>query len=128
MHDGDLVGKNYVANWEKAVREAAEAVRNADLDATAHLSYADKPVRDYLLESADDILVHTWDLAQAIGVSVAFDQTVAGTLYDYMLPLVKEAAGSGLFGEPRAVAADANMQTKLLALLGRSENWAEQRV
>jgi uncharacterized protein (TIGR03086 family) len=126
-HEGDLLGDDYVANWLKAVKDAGEVVRQADLDATAHLSYTDKIVRDYLLDSADDILIHTWDLGQAIGVPVIFDERVASLLYDHMSKQHHDLNGSGLFGSEVTVPKTAGLQTRLLGLLGRSEDWAEAR-
>jgi uncharacterized protein (TIGR03086 family) len=114
-----------VGRWEKAVKDAAATVKKADLEATAHLSYTDKIVKDYLLDSADDILVHTWDLGQAIGVSVVFDETAAQILFDHMKKKHADLNGSGLFGKSLEVPMNASVQAKLLALLGRSESWAE---
>lgn len=122
-HDGDLLGPDPAASWRAAAAAARAAVEAADLQATAHLSYADKPVGTYLLESADDVLVHTWDLGRAIDVDVTFDEAAAQTLYDHMASRADELAGSGLFGQRINVPEEASAQTKLLALLGRSQDW-----
>lgn len=122
-YEGELLNGDAAEVWadyEAVVRAAVEA---CDEQATAHLSYTDKTVGDYLLEAGNDQLVHAWDLGQAIGVPVKFDRNIAQKLYEEALARQDEFAGSGLFAAPVNVPADAATQTKLLALLGRSENW-----
>ena len=73
-----------------------------------------------------DVLVHTWDLAQAAGVDVELDaeavaQQAAGI--DAMPPGVDEAMrASGHFGPRVDVPADADARTRVLAFYGRSLN------
>jgi hypothetical protein len=64
-------------------------------------------------------------LGQAVGVTVIFDEAVARMLYDHMSSRRKELRESGLFGPEVQVPQTANTQTKLLALLGRREDWVE---
>lgn len=70
-----------------------------------------------------DVLVHTWDLAQAAGVSAELDpaevaRQVAGI--DAMPPGVDEAMrSSGHFGPRVDVPADADAAARLLAFYGR---------
>jgi len=127
IYDGDLIGSSDIGltvQWENAATKAEEAVAHADLEATAHLSYGDVTVSEYLLEAGSDQLIHTWDLGQAIGVPVIFDEDIAQTVYDRVKNKSEAMRLSGLFGPPRDVPADADIQTKLLALYGRSaDTW-----
>lgn len=122
-HDGDLLGGNPIAVWRKAAVAASEAVRRCDPRATAHLSYGDVPVSHYLQEAATDQLVHAWDLGKAIGVDVAFDESLAAEIYERMNLQRDTLSNGGLYAAPVDVADDAHIQTRLLALLGRSEDW-----
>jgi uncharacterized protein (TIGR03086 family) len=127
IYDGDLIGSSdtgLVVQWENAATKAEEAVAHADLEATAHLSYGDVTVAEYLHEAGADQLIHAWDLGQAIGVSVAFDEEIAQAIYDRIKNEADIMHQSGLFAPPKEVPADADLQTKLLALYGRSaDTW-----
>ena len=125
-YEGNLLDDSSLQAWRHYSALTMDAVERSDVQATAHLSYADKPVGDYLVEAGNDELVHAWDLGQAIGVPVVFDERVAKKLYEQALNRQAELMRSGLFGTPVPVSDDANTQTKLLALLGRSEAWAEK--
>jgi len=126
-YDGDLLGDDAIKNWRHYDALTQAAVEMCDEQATAHLSYGDKTVEKYLWEAANDQLVHAWDLGQAIGVSVVFDATAAKELYARAAADEGGLIGSGLFGPPISVPDSANVQTKLLGLLGRSEDWVEAR-
>lgn len=131
IYDGDLIGSSDIGlavQWDNAATKAEEAVAHADLEATVHVSYGDVTVAEYLRESAADQLIHAWDLGQAIGVSVTFDEDIALTLYDRVKNDAEIMHQSGLFAPPKDVPADANTQTKLLALYGRSvDTWREEQ-
>ena len=124
-YEGDLLGDDPIHNWRQYARLTQASVEACDEDGTAHLSYGTASVREYLWEAGNDQLVHAWDLGQAIGVSVVFDEAAAQVLYDRAVRLQEELASSELFGPPVSVPATANVQTKLLAAFGRSEDWVE---
>lgn len=123
-YEGGLLANDPVQSWRHYAVLARVAVEDCDVNATAHLSYGDKPVGDYLYEAANDQLVHAWDLGQALGVPVVFDEAVAQFLYEQALSRSDELTASGLFAAPVTVSESANTQTKLLGVLGRSEPWA----
>lgn len=122
-YEGDLLGEDPLASWQKYKVRAREAVIHAKEADTAHLSYTDTTVADYLWEAGNDQLIHAWDLGEGIGVAVVFDEQVATELYDRALPRKDEFENSGLFAAAKSVPDMADTQTKLLALLGRSKNW-----
>jgi len=122
-YDGGLLGGNPVETWQDYEAITRAAVEACDENSVAHLSYADKTVGEYLVEAANDQLVHAWDLGQAIGVPVRFDEAVAQKLYDEARIRKDELAESGLFARPVEVPETAAPQIKLLALLGRPESW-----
>jgi uncharacterized protein (TIGR03086 family) len=122
-YEGVLFNSDLVGVWEHYEPITRAAVEACDENGQAHLSYADKTVREYLLEAGNDQLVHAWDLSEAVSVPVAFDEIATGWLYDHALARKEEFTGSGLFAPPVAVPDTADTLTKLLALLGRSKSW-----
>ncbi|MEQ1787300.1 MAG: TIGR03086 family metal-binding protein, partial [Acidimicrobiales bacterium] len=108
-----------LATLRTAVDPSTAAFAAADLDAVVHLSFADLPCREYLLQMLTDAEVHGWDLATALGQ----DRTLDPEVVDVLLPSVIEQQelirGSGMFGAEVPVPADADPAVRLLALLGR---------
>ena len=113
--------------WQNAADRADAAVLDVDPEEVAHLSYGDVSVENYLEQAASDQLIHAWDLAEAIGMSVVFDVDVISVVTAYANRNQSNMAGSGMFGAPLSVDATATAQTKLLALFGRSTRWAESQ-
>jgi len=129
-YDGNLFADatELATRWETGAAKTEEMLAAVDLNATAHLSYADVPMEKYLREAGTDQLIHAWDLGQAVGVTVTFDPDIAHSIYDDMKDRGDEMQASGLFAPPKDVPADADIQTKLLALYGRSaDTWREEQ-
>lgn len=66
-----------------------------------------------------DVLMHTWDLARAVGLDERLDPTEVDIAYRGMLPLDEMLRASGQFGPRIEVPDDADTQTKLIAFVGR---------
>jgi len=71
-----------------------------------------------------DLLIHTWDLAKATGQDDTLDSKLVGVCYSGVLPLGESlsAAPPGeepAFAKPVPVPANASLQDKLIAFLGR---------
>jgi uncharacterized protein (TIGR03086 family) len=70
-----------------------------------------------------DVLVHTWDLARAVGADDWLDPQCCEHFYA-MLPTDTAALSvSGMFDAPVAVGDQTDVQSKLLARLGRDPSW-----
>ncbi len=70
--------------------------------------------------TAMDQLIHTWDLAVAIGEDPAVDPEVAEAIVAMFLPGMPEVGRqAGIVGPAVAVAADAPAQDRLLGAMGR---------
>jgi uncharacterized protein (TIGR03086 family) len=70
-----------------------------------------------------DVLVHTWDLARAVGADDRLDAQWCELFYA-ALPSDPEALSmSGMFHAPVAVSEQTDVQSKLLARLGRNPSW-----
>jgi uncharacterized protein (TIGR03086 family) len=70
-----------------------------------------------------DVLVHTWDLARAIGDRVDLDPGLCELGYERARANLDRMVASGMFAEPVAISKDAGVEDRLLALLGRDPAW-----
>ena len=118
--DGDLLGDDPEGAWRRVCQDAQDAAgRDGALEGTVHVSAGDIPARSYLSEVIADVTVHTWDLARATGTDEALDQDLVELARATLEPQVEQRRQAGFFGPPLEVPADAEPQTRLLALLGR---------
>lgn len=118
--DGDQLGADPVAVWDQAAAAARATLTGPRaIDRTVHLSDGDRPASAYCEEMTADLLVHAWDLARAIGGDEALDPELVDLVYQRTLPYAERLAESSLFAPPVPVGADADAQTRLLALFGR---------
>jgi uncharacterized protein (TIGR03086 family) len=106
--------------WDRAAAAASAAV-SADgaMAATVHLSYGDVPGSAYAAELFTDLVVHAWDLARGVGADDAMNTAWAQTIYDELAPKEAELKASGLWGDTIVPPPGADIQTKLLAVMGR---------
>lgn len=66
-----------------------------------------------------DVFMHTWDLARATGQDERLDPDKCAQLLEGMLPLDDVLRQSGQYGPRVEVADDVDVQTRLLAFIGR---------
>jgi uncharacterized protein (TIGR03086 family) len=66
-----------------------------------------------------DLLIHSWDLARAIGADETLPADVVETVHLGLQRIPDEQMRSGAFGPEIEVSADASAQDKLLAYTGR---------
>lgn len=118
--DGDQLGDDPVAAWENAATAAREAFAAPNaLRRSVELSYGRRPAGGYCQEMTLDLAVHAWDLARGIGAAERLDEELVRELLGFVEPQVNQLAGTSLFAPPVEVGEDADVQTRLLALLGR---------
>jgi uncharacterized protein (TIGR03086 family) len=70
-----------------------------------------------------DVLVHTWDLARAVGADDRLDPRWCELFYAELPGDPEELAASGMFKSPVAVDDEVDVQSRLLARLGRDPSW-----
>jgi uncharacterized protein (TIGR03086 family) len=70
-----------------------------------------------------DVLVHTWDLARAVGADDRLDPRWCEHFYAALPSDPGELSVSGMFDAPVAVSDKTDVQSKLLARLGRNPRW-----
>ncbi len=117
VHGG--VGANLAQEWSEAATSAADAVVEPGvLDREVTLSRGQTPAREYLAEMIFDLTVHSWDLGKAIGYPADLPQELVRFGYD-MFSRYGDMSATGMFGKPVAVADDAPILDKLVALTGR---------
>ncbi|MGW0876027.1 TIGR03086 family metal-binding protein [Streptomyces sp. NPDC002740] len=67
-----------------------------------------------------DVFMHTWDLARASGQEETLDPVRCARMLDGMLPLDDVLRKSGQYGPRVEVPENADVQTRLLAFIGRT--------
>lgn len=118
--DGDLLGADPKKAWSDARAEAVGAVSADDaMEKIVHLSFGDIPGSDYTMQLLCDHVIHAWDLARAIGADEKLDPELVKMCHDVMAPQEQTLRRSGSFGDRVSVPQDADLQTRLLALVGR---------
>jgi uncharacterized protein (TIGR03086 family) len=70
-----------------------------------------------------DVLVHTWDLARAVGADDRLDPSWCEYFYSALPADTAALSVSGMFEGPVAVGDQTDVQSKLLARLGRDPSW-----
>ena len=66
-----------------------------------------------------DVFMHRWDLGRATGQDVTLDPAVCAELLAGMEQMEEPMRASGQFGQRVPVADDADVQTRLVAFIGR---------
>jgi uncharacterized protein (TIGR03086 family) len=70
-----------------------------------------------------DVLVHTWDLARAVGADDRLDSQWCEEFHAALPSNPSTLSVSGMFDAPVALGDQADVQSKLLARLGRNPDW-----
>jgi uncharacterized protein (TIGR03086 family) len=71
-----------------------------------------------------DVFMHTWDLARATGQDDRLDQDFCAALLGGMEPMDEVLRSSGQYGPRVEVPADADVQTRMIAFIGRDPFWS----
>jgi uncharacterized protein (TIGR03086 family) len=120
--DGDLLGDEPAAAWDRAAVAAADAMSAPDaMTSTVHVSFGEITGEEYCEQLFTDFVIHGWDLARGIGADDTLDAEFAARLYEEMAPREADLRGYGMYGDHVDAAPDADTQTKLLAIFGRQQ-------
>jgi len=118
---GDLLGRHPVDAWRKAVADVESQLRQPGvLEEVVELSSGPASVARYCNEVAADTLVHTWDLARAIGADERLPEDLVESATAVAESWVSPQGVPGLFAAPVPIEGEVDRQTALLAMLGRS--------
>ncbi|MFV5995708.1 TIGR03086 family metal-binding protein [Streptomyces sp. NPDC056231] len=119
-YDGDVLGDDPVAAWDRAAAGAREAFAAPGVfRRTVNLSYGDTAADAYCAQMVSDAVVHSWDLARAIGADERLPEDLVAFTRREVGPYAKGLSQTGLFAPAVTTGKDADPQTRLLALLGR---------
>jgi uncharacterized protein (TIGR03086 family) len=115
-----LAGEDPRARWRRVRADMMAELGPGALARTVDLPWEDDmTLREFVDRYPLEILVHTWDLAEATGQSVTLGPDLVRAAIEtaeQYAPLGREA---GLIGPERDVPDGADDQTRLLALFGR---------
>ncbi len=117
--DGDLLGGDPVASFEAIVDLACAAAAGADLDAVAHLSFGDYPVREYFWQINQFRALRAYDIAGEIGVDADLPADLVQGLWDELTPHAEEWRSIGVLPAAVPVPEGAPLLHRLLGLTGR---------
>lgn len=123
LPDGPNVQMDPVGAWN-AQTAAVQAL--LDDPVTAEAEYDFGPLGTQRLGDAismvyiGDVFLHRWDLARATGQDETLDPERCARMLAGMEPMDEVMRRSGHYGPRVAVAADADVQTRLLAFIGRT--------
>lgn len=118
--DGDLLGADPVKAAAEAAEDAQAAVSGTGaLERTVHLSFGDTPAEEYVRQLFADHLVHSWDLAVAIGADRRLDPDAVQACLDWFEDREDLYRGAGIIGSRVEVSPTAPAQDRLLAAFGR---------
>ena len=121
--DGDLLGGEPQAVARRSAHEAVAAVEQTFAEGgVVHLSYGDETQGEYLRQLAADHLVHSWDLAAAVGGETALDPELVNEVADWFGDREELYRGAGAIG-PRVDHHAMDPQATLLAASGRDPLW-----
>ncbi|MEE8517641.1 MAG: TIGR03086 family metal-binding protein [Dehalococcoidia bacterium] len=120
--DGDLLGDDALAAYDASVASAKAAISAPGaMETVCHISRGDVSGAEYATSMFTDVLIHGWDVAKAIGVDATLDPELVEVCYSLVEPRKERLRQSPAFGAGNNVEApeEADLQTKLLAVLGR---------
>lgn len=120
----DPLTEDLAAEWRKYSAAALAAWESADPDAPVNLSYDTVVTQHYLSEQASDVIVHSWDLARAIGADEQLESALVEAAWSVFEPQQDTLEASGLFASAIPMQPDAPLQSRLLALTGRDDRVA----
>jgi uncharacterized protein (TIGR03086 family) len=121
---GEVTREDRPAAFAAGAEQVLAAWRAADLSATLKLPMGEVPASFVVNQQISEMAVHGWDLAQASGQPVAWDEEVAETALSWaqatLKPEFRGAEGSGKsFGPEVPARPDASAQDRLAAWFGR---------
>lgn len=117
--EGDLLGADPKQNAKEAEIDSLDAVGSLfDGSATVHVSYGDDSAENYLRQVSSDHLIHSWDLATALGRPIEMPADLVADVADWFADWEAAYRQFGAIGERGT--SDGTPQGDLLAAFGRS--------
>ena len=112
--------EDIVAAWDDARERFLTVLPTADLSTTLPGPFGPMPAGELIGRLiATDVLVHTWDLARAVGGDEQLDADAVSGAFSGLQPLDAMLRQPGVFGPKVEPPAGADEQTAFLCFLGR---------
>ena len=112
--------EDIVAAWTRASEGIVSAMATGDMNKMLPSPMGPMPAEMFIGRLiSTDVLVHTWDLARAVGGDDRLDQDAVGHAYEGLKPMDAMIRMPGVFGPKVAAPADADIQAEFLSFLGR---------
>jgi uncharacterized protein (TIGR03086 family) len=113
-------GADLLKRWRAARAALATALDDEALARSVSLPWgARMPLGEYVGRYPLELVVHTWDLAEATGQTPAIDADLVHDALTTAVHFAPAARAAGLIGPERTVAEGAADLTRLVALFGR---------
>jgi uncharacterized protein (TIGR03086 family) len=108
-------------DWATARDTVLDAVaQDGALDTVVESPDGKTPLGRFLAVFMEvDTLVHTWDIARAVGADESLDEDLCRRCYERFLPADATIRGTGVFGPKLDYAEDDPIQVKMLRFFGR---------
>jgi uncharacterized protein (TIGR03086 family) len=119
--DGDLLGDDPLRASRAAGAEALAAVSGKLDGRKVHLSYGDEDAEEYVRQLIADHLIHSWDLAVAVGADSQLDRDVVDEVGVWFADREEMYRSAGAVGPRTETGGDP--QSELLAASGRRPGW-----
>jgi uncharacterized protein (TIGR03086 family) len=118
-------GDDPLVTWRAARADTMAALGPEALAQPVPLPWGgEMSLREFVERYPLEIVVHTWDLAEATGQSAELDPDLVRDALETARQYAPVGRAAGAIGPERAVADDADDLTRLLAIFGRNLNWA----
>jgi uncharacterized protein (TIGR03086 family) len=122
--DGDLLGEDPAGRSLDAAKQAESAISAPGaLDRTVALSFGPTPAREYAWQLVAEHLVHSWDLAAAIGGDRHLDPDAVRACAAWFGDREHLFREMGAIGPRVRTRAGADEQERLLGAYGRDPRW-----
>ena len=123
QQQGEAAGDDPVAACQSAVRSIRAAfAQPGALERTVRHTIGDMPGRQLLVQLVADCVVHSWDLATAIGADLGLDERVVEFVYGHLAPRAQSGVlyATGWISAPsRPLPEGATSLERLIHLVGR---------
>jgi uncharacterized protein (TIGR03086 family) len=107
--------------WREAREAAVEATSTPGvLDRVVSTWRGMVTVDEMIGNNVGDTTIHTWDLAKAVGADDTLDPDLVEASLAMLAPVADGMRGPNVFGEAVIVDEDADPQTRLLGIVGRT--------
>jgi uncharacterized protein (TIGR03086 family) len=120
--EGDLLGDDPVGAARSAAADATAAVEGSLSGRKVHLSYGDEDAEEYVRQLVADHLIHSWDLAAALGDRTYLDPETVTEVATWFADKEELYRSAGAVG-PRADGGG-EPQSDLLVAFGRRPDWS----